>query len=123
MSNLGLDFWCEDDITWDWRLGDSEEQSYLQACYRRLYLTGLFYSVDGYGAGVEGWLLDTITQVEMTGIITSQLLLDERTRDVTVTWFDTGATILVMPHSGQEFPLTLAIGDVATALEIPPAEE
>lgn len=122
MSNLGTDFYCVDDITFDWKLADSEEQAFMQALYRRLYLTGLFYSVYGYGLGVERWLLDVITPAQMTGQIQSQLMLDERVRDVLVTWADSDCTINVTAHSGQAFTLTIEIDAVAATLQLPESE-
>lgn len=117
MSNLGIDFDCSEDITEDWSIAPSEQVAYLQACYRRLVLTGLFYDAE-YGLGVEGFLLDIASQAEIANAIQTELLKDERTKLVTVTWNNTVATIIITAHTGVTFSLTLAIDAVAQALQL-----
>jgi hypothetical protein len=82
-------------------------------------MSSLFYSEDGYGTAVEQFLLDTITDAQMSQLIQSELLKDERTQSVSVRWLEGAATITVTSHKGQTFPLTLSISNVGAALDLP----
>jgi hypothetical protein len=112
---LGTDFACADDITADWALAASPRHAFLQALYRRLVLSGLFYA-DDYGLGIEGYLLDHASDADIRAAITTELLHDERVRDVRISGSLAALTIAVTPHDDPEFPLTLTIDRVTAAL-------
>jgi hypothetical protein len=117
MSQLGTDFDCAEDITEDWALAASPQLVYLQAMYRRLVLTKLFYA-PGYGLGIEGYLLDIATRAQITGEIQTELLKDERTRDVRVIWNDDGASISVRDHGGAEYSLSATVDAIPGRLAL-----
>jgi hypothetical protein len=123
MSNLGEDFECADDITADWALAKTPEDAFIQACYRRLTLSNLWYSEDDYGRAVESFLADVLTEAQMSQEIERELLKDERTLSVAVTWANSEARIAVTPHDGDTFTLTLdtSAEDIADALQLPEA--
>lgn len=114
-TELGTDFYCADDITSDWREADSPEQAYIQAMYRRLYLSSLFYD-NTYGLGVERKLLDIKDDDLLRREITAELLKDERTSIVTVAFSNNQVLITATPHDAPSFPLTLTIDRVSGAL-------
>jgi len=120
MSNLGTDFECADDITADWKLADSPEDAYIQACYRRLTLSSLHYSKQDYGLAVEEYLCDTVTQAQMSQEIQRELLKDERTKSVAVTWANEEAIIAVTSKDDATFTLTLdtTAANLAVALQL-----
>jgi hypothetical protein len=113
---LGTDFYCADDVTEDLAIESDPRAAYLQAMYRRLTVSGLFYS-DNYGLGVHRFILETgLTDLELRDAIRAELLKDERTRDVKVTLSENAITIVCIPHNAASFPLTLTIDRVSGAL-------
>jgi hypothetical protein len=113
---LGEDAYCDDDITEDWADADSPEQAFLQACYRRLVLSELFYD-DDYGLGLTRYALDTgLTVKQIAAEIQRELLRDERVQSVDTRVLNTRLDITVRPHGQPSFPLTLSIDRVSGAL-------
>lgn len=113
---LGTDFYCADDVTEDLAIENDPRAAYLQAMYRRLAVAGLFYS-DNYGLGVHRFILETgLTDLELRDAIRTELLKDERTRDVRVTLSERAIAVVCVPHDAEAFPLTLTIDRVSGAL-------
>lgn len=112
--DLGTDFYCDDDITEDWQITD-DRTAFLQACYRRLVMRGLFYARD-YGLGFFRYLLEGgVTQAEIDSAIARELLKDERTKSVTTAVTEQTVTVYVTPKGATQ-PLTLTIDRVKGAL-------
>lgn len=115
---LGDDADCADDITEDWADCPPDGRlAYVQANYRRLVLSELFYASppSSYGLGVHKLLLETGLSVsEISAMVQRELLKDERTQSVKTEVLNTVISITVTPHSGRDF--TMAISRVSGEL-------
>lgn len=116
MSRLGTDFDCADDITVDLRLARDERLATIQALYRRLTVSSLWYD-RSYGLGVFRYTLEGgLTSAQISAEIQRQLLLDERVQWVGTQVLNTRIDISVRLHSDPSFPLTLSIDRVTGKL-------
>jgi hypothetical protein len=123
MSRLGTDFFCDDDVSEDLRVESDERSATIQALYRRLTVSSLWYD-SAYGYGVfrltlEGGVSTATIQAE----IQRQLLQDERVQWVGVAALNTRIDITVRLHSDPSFPLTLSIdrvsGNLLPGVQVP----
>lgn len=115
--DLGIDFYCAEDVSRDLRVERDGRAVYAQAMYRRLLLSSLFYSEGGYGVGVARWLLSTqLTDQQVQDAIRTDLMRDERTQSVSVNVSAATIEVRCTPHASQDFPLTLTIDRVKGAL-------
>lgn len=116
MSRLGTDFDCADDITVDLRVARDDRLATIQALYRRLTQSSLWYD-KAYGLGVFRYTLEGgLTTAVISAEIQRQLLLDERVQWVGTTVLNTRIDISVRLHSDPSFPLTLSIDRVTGKL-------
>jgi hypothetical protein len=116
MPGLGTDYSCD---PWGGLSPSlavvSPETAYVQAIARRLTTRrgGLWYDPT-YGLDVRDYLLDVATDAQIAAEVSGQVMLDERTRDcsVSVRRPTLGAlelTILVTTATGATYPMTLHV--------------